>query len=132
MIVGVASSTDRATWQGFLKDGSTFTSINVPGAVSTWATGINDQGEVVGYYSDGTHTYGFLESGGTYTSFNVPGATDTEANGINDAGEIVGTFDNANGQYAFLATSSVPEPASLTLAAVGGLVIAAYTWRCRR
>jgi len=73
MIVGVASSTDRATWQGFLKNGSTYTSINVPGAVSTWANGINDAGEIVGDYSDGTHSYGFLETGGTYTTFSVPG-----------------------------------------------------------
>jgi len=131
MIVGVASSTNRATWQGFLKNGSTYTSINVPGAVSTWANGINDAGEIVGDYSDGTHSYGFLETGGTYTTFNVPGATDTYVQGINDSGLIVGYFDDAAGRYGFLATS-VPEPASLTLAAIGGLVIAAYAWRCRR
>jgi len=43
---------------------------------------------------------------------------------------IVGSFVDATGQHGFLATS-VPEPASLTLAAIGGLVIAAFAWRCR-
>ncbi|MGO9922724.1 MAG: PEP-CTERM sorting domain-containing protein [Isosphaeraceae bacterium] len=53
-------------------------------------------------------------------------------NAINDAGQIVGTYDDPSiNNHGFLATS-VPEPASLTLAAIGGLLMAAYAWRCRR
>ena len=33
---------------GFLKDGATFTTINVPGATDTIAFGINDAGQIVG------------------------------------------------------------------------------------
>jgi len=46
-------------------------------ARSTDANGINNAGEIVGYYSIGqgaTLEHGFLFSGGIYTSFDVPGA----------------------------------------------------------
>ena len=44
---------------GFLKDGSTFTQINIPGSIFTEALAINDQGQIVGDYFDdsGFHSY---------------------------------------------------------------------------
>src|SRR3954447_13134218 len=66
-----------------------FTQIDVPGAFSTQAFGINDAGQIVGTFSDSTGTgqHGFLDTGGSFTPIDVPGATiGTFANGINDAG----------------------------------------------
>jgi hypothetical protein len=40
-----------------------FNQINVPGAVSTFGTSINDAGQIVGYFTNGTGTHGFLDTG---------------------------------------------------------------------
>src|SRR5262245_18716688 len=52
--------------------------------------------------------------------------------GINDAGQIIG-YGEYQGQFfprAFLLTPAVPEPASVTLAVLGGAVAGA--WMARR
>jgi probable HAF family extracellular repeat protein len=82
----------------------TFTTIDVPGATITEAQGINNLGQIVGFFrtSASRANHGFLLSRGTFTTIDVPGATDTIANGINDRGQIVGEFD-ANGKiHGFL------------------------------
>src|SRR4051794_30810636 len=62
-----------------------FTQIDVPGATSTSASGINDAGQIVGQFNNGG-THGFLYSGGSFTQIDAPGATfaGTSASGIND------------------------------------------------
>jgi uncharacterized membrane protein len=50
---------------GFLYDGSTFTSFDAPfgGVVVTWARGINNKSQIVGFYEDNTLSdFGFLAS----------------------------------------------------------------------
>src|SRR5215831_14249160 len=80
-------------FHGFLKDGATFTTIDVPGANATVALGINDAGQIVGLFENATGTHGFLKDGATFTTIDVPDATfNTFATGINNAGEIVGYF----------------------------------------
>ena len=45
-----------------------FTTIDVPGASSTLAVGINSRGDIVGQYSAGGTTHGFLlDKEGTFT-----------------------------------------------------------------
>jgi uncharacterized membrane protein len=54
--------------------------------------GINDAGQIVGFFV-GPGEHGFLlDTGGSFTQIDVPGARSTEAFGINDAGQIVGSF----------------------------------------
>lgn len=69
------------------------TTINVSGAVSTSANGVNSSDTVVGTYISGPPYYdrAFKWSQGTITKYNYPGATATEYNSINDHGMIVGT-----------------------------------------
>jgi hypothetical protein len=71
----------------------TFTTIDVPGAGLTVVGGINNGGEMVGWYaqSGNTPASGFLFSGGNFAHFDYPGASSTDAFGINDSGLIVGT-----------------------------------------
>jgi len=81
-----------------------FITVDVPGADHTYAYGINDQGQVVGYYA-GTFngnfgTHGFLDSGGTITTLQVPGTTQTLAFGINNRGTVVGTADGQGFIYS--------------------------------
>ena len=70
----------------------TFTNIDFPGATGTSALGINDAGQIVGYYeaSDGT-SHGFLLSGGTFTTIDDPGLPGVLPIGINNSGTIVGS-----------------------------------------
>jgi probable HAF family extracellular repeat protein len=64
--------------------------------------GINDAGQVVGWYGSYPLYHGFLLSGGSYTTLDVPGASATYAQGINDAGQVVGWYTNALGTHGFL------------------------------
>jgi probable HAF family extracellular repeat protein len=51
-----------------------FTTIDVPGASNgTQVYGINDSGQIVGYYQDSSGVHGFLDTGGSFTTINVPG-----------------------------------------------------------
>src|SRR4051794_38550203 len=82
-----------------------FTTINVPGALYTSAYGINNAGQIVGSFYDGTSDHGFLDIGGSFTTIDAPGAiNDTRAYGINNAGQIVGSFYDSTGIHGFLDT----------------------------
>lgn len=54
------SYSDSIGLHGFVFDNGIYTTIDVPGAISTVATGVNVAGDVVGTYTDSTGTYGFL------------------------------------------------------------------------
>src|SRR5208283_701867 len=84
---------------GFLDTNGSFTTINDPLATGpTIAYGINDAGQVVGYYVDSTGSHGFLDTNGVFTTINDPAAgIGTEAYGINNAGQIVGAHNNSAG-----------------------------------
>jgi probable HAF family extracellular repeat protein len=70
-----------------------FTTIDFPGAVLTNAQGINDQGEIVGFYTDTAgRTHGFLQSGGHFRSIDFPNADQTQVRGIGLTGDIVGSY----------------------------------------
>ena len=71
----------------------TFTTIDVPGAMNTNITGINNLGQMVGSYLETTNgpATGFLFSNGSFTFFNYPGGNNTLAYDINDSGLICGT-----------------------------------------
>jgi hypothetical protein len=83
-------------------DGSTFTTINVPGAVSSYAHGIDSSGNVVYSWSDsGGVFHGAGRLNGKYTKFNAPGCVDTYADGINDQRVVVGVCQETSGFAGF-------------------------------
>jgi probable HAF family extracellular repeat protein len=102
MVVGFYSNTSTGKPMGFLYTNGTFADIPGPdGAVTSGAYGINDNGAIVGYYTDSSGvTHGFLLQGTTYTTMDVPGAASTSANDINNAGYIVLGWTNQSGAYA--------------------------------
>jgi len=75
-----------------------FTTIDVPGALSTSASGINARGDIVGGYTDRNgRSHGYLLRDGEFTTIDFPGAAGTvvagtDARGIGPSGEIVGTY----------------------------------------
>jgi probable HAF family extracellular repeat protein len=84
----------------------TYTSLDDPVAApgGTLAQGINNQGQIVGYYYDGNGlAHGFIYGGGAWTKLDDPSATNgTFAEGINNKGQIVGYYLDASGQHGFL------------------------------
>jgi len=68
--------------------------IDIPGAVETFANGINSTGTIAGYSDDGiTLAHGFTRSGNTLTSYDAPGAVRiTEHYGINNQGSVSGAY----------------------------------------
>ena len=100
----------------------TFTTLNVSGASSTEAVGINNAGQVVGFFADSRGVHGFINTSGTFTTLDVPGASFTQARGINNAGQVVGLFGDSSGSHGFVA-SPVPLPAAVWLlgTALGGV-----------
>lgn len=76
---------------------SVFTTFDVAGAATEEATGVNDSGQIVGYYTDSAAVrHGFTDFNGVISTFDIPGASGTELTGINNAGVISG-WDIAGG-----------------------------------
>jgi probable HAF family extracellular repeat protein len=92
----------------------TFSSLDYPGAIATTAEGINDSGQVVGYYQDGSGAFhGFLYSGGAFSSIDAPfsGAYMTVASDINNNGQIAGAYHTSfSNIYGFLLTGGAFLP----------------------
>lgn len=133
-VVGAATNSTGidppdVSFTSFLRNpDGTFTIFDVPGAINsgTQAGGINDNGDIVGFFEDAVGTHGFLrETGGAFTILDVPGAVSTLAFGIDDLGRIVGSFDDALGKHGFLrdgvgtyTTINVPGEMSTTVAGI--------------
>ena len=101
----------------FLNIGGVFSASHYPGPnafgnlpVDTYAYGINDLGQIVGYADNGT-IFGFLLSGGVYTGFSFPGTANphsaTSAFGINNSGQIVGDYSTGGVTLGFLLSGGV-------------------------
>ena len=81
-----------------------FVAITPPGAVSATATGITDQGDIVGFLTNGKGAMeGFLLKGGKYSEFEVDNSKQTMVTGINDLQQMVGSYvDSSNNLHGFV------------------------------
>ncbi len=133
-IVGSADS------HGFLLSGGNFSDFNYPGypitVDSTVPFGINDGGQIVGFYFPPSSFSGFLLSGGNFSTINYPGAVGTAPYGINNSGQIVGYYIDSSSQYhGFLLSggnfSTIDYPGAINTAAYGinnlGQIVGAYS-----
>jgi probable HAF family extracellular repeat protein len=95
---------------GFLLSGGTYITLDDPLGTDTFAKGINNAGQIVGYYSNASGTHGFVYSGGFYTTLDDPSATvnTTLAWGINDAGQVVGEY--FGGSFHGFLEIAMPNP----------------------
>jgi hypothetical protein len=112
LAAGYSSATDPAGMTGQVayrvSGGPLFTSpvfspVPLPANMNSQATGVNDSGEVVGFYQYGTDMLGnplfsaFSDILGHITPFQFPGSVDTQALGVNDHGGIVGDYVDLSG-----------------------------------
>jgi probable HAF family extracellular repeat protein len=96
---------------GFVWTNGVFTTLDVPDVGDvfvTTATGMNDNGDIVGAYildAEGS-VHGIILSKGVYTTFDVPAADGfTVGQGINNAGQIAGFYAEADGNdHGFILT----------------------------
>jgi len=115
---------------------SAFTAIKVPGATSTVASGINNVGDVTGFYTVGSGgsavTSSFLLTHAhRLITYQFPGGGDTQALGVNGSDQIVGSYLDGGGvQHGFLlsrptgprsAWQSIDDPNGVGSTVVNGL-----------
>ena len=87
-----------------------YAAINVPSAAATEARGINNNGEIVGFYKSVSCTdydikvpscnvKGFKYSNGSFVKLMVPNSISTAILGVNDLGDLVGFYKKSDGSY---------------------------------
>jgi Ca2+-binding RTX toxin-like protein/pimeloyl-ACP methyl ester carboxylesterase len=116
----IDGNTQKSVTHGFIDHNGTYTAIDVPFAASTVLSGINNLGEIVGYYDDssGGAQHGFVSSNGGYSTLDYLTSTGLAINlipqSINDLGEIVGYYyDSALNVFrGFIATPQAAAPVS--------------------
>ena len=93
---------------------TTFVTLDNPAGNNTDARGINDAGQIVGFYADPSgNQHGFLYSGGSFINVDDPlaGSTGTTIlKGINDAGQIVGSYSDGNNHNHSFVLTITPNP----------------------
>ncbi len=127
-IVGDYAQYSSPTGTAFIRntDGS-YTDIRYSQSILTSAQGINDNGEVVGYYQDGTGYHAFTYLNGTYNP--IPDASskladavpnETFATGVNNSGWIVGYYyDTSGAAHSFLEVNGAYQTIGNELHAMG-------------
>jgi hypothetical protein len=99
---------------GFLYNGSSYTTLNVPGSYGTIACGVSGNNIVGCYQTTSGQVDAFLYNGTSYTTLNIPGDDgNAQAWGIS-GNKIVGYYYDGSYTVGFLATP-VPEPSTLAL-----------------
>jgi uncharacterized membrane protein len=92
---------------GYVESNGSFSTLSYPSAVQTFLEGINDSGEIVGWYLLNGHNgaYGFSYSGGSFSPVDPPKSIGTVVTGVSNDGRIVGylaqggSFLDSGGSY---------------------------------
>jgi hypothetical protein len=128
-VVGVANG------EAFILVGTKMESLMPFGATSSVAFGVNDEGVVVGQYTEGSLMPGFVDAGGTFTKVS-PTAKSliTNLQGINNHGLAIGFYsEEADGlpQHGFsfdttsMQTMLIGDPSTARITS-GGLVLTQF------
>ena len=94
-IVGDYEVSGNPNQHAFMVKSGVFHQVTIPGFpnAAAVATGVNDNGDVVGQFNSNNTSFGFLLHNGKLTTLSFPGAqAGTNPTGINNQGTIVGTY----------------------------------------
>lgn len=102
----------------FVSQGGSMSFFQAPGAVATEARGINNAGEMVGFYSTtapqlqyvglfstAAPEHGFADINGQFSTIDVPGAVATDPAAVNLAGVIAGSYFDGAHWHGFVDTA---------------------------
>lgn len=96
----------------------------IPGVSKMNANGINDNGQVVGQFTDaGGVDHGFVYEEESFCRLDYPGATGTNILGINNLGQMVGMFTTLTGTSGFVYDRGTFSP-PLTYPGAANLTVA--------
>jgi hypothetical protein len=108
-----------------------FSPIVPPGGNNALATGINDRGDVSGFFTASNGSIvSFLLTGKSFAEFDFPKSTNTTALGVNGSDQIVGAYvDGAKKMHGFLLSSplhnakwqSIDDPKGVGTTTINGL-----------
>lgn len=102
-IVGYYADGTTAFLHGFLFSKGVYTTLDPPDSVvgETIASGINNIGQIVGYYdgADGNQ-HGFLWTAGVYSTIDFPGSSLTFITSIDNAGAMAGFYGDPFPNYS--------------------------------
>jgi hypothetical protein len=95
----------------------------------TSPVGINDSGQVTGYYWTGSTIRSFIETNGAFTALVDPAVsgttgtgTGTISRGLNNSGEVAGYYDNSTGFHPFFEIGGLFTNFEVPFAKIGGTV----------
>jgi hypothetical protein len=118
-VTGTLQDNNGGKVHGFIRDADgAITTFDYPSAGQTFASGINNLGEVTGVYlsSDLNHTYCYRRSanGNDFTTISNPDSNAVYTYGINDSGQVAGSLDFLDfihhaGYYAFVESADGTE-----------------------
>jgi len=89
---------------GFTLTGSTYTTVDFPGAAGTVLTSLNPSGQMSGFSCvvasclSGTFHSFLVSKSGVFTSFDPPGATSSTASTVIPSGAVVGAYTDSGGK----------------------------------
>ena len=101
---------------GFIYNHGQFQNVSYPGSTGTILTGVNDAGEISGYYlgpGPDQIPYGFVYSNGTFHPVNIPNTASNIVFGVNAKGDLAGVYQAV--QFGNTPPSS--EPTAIRLEA---------------
>lgn len=98
------------TYHAYKDSGGVLTDLGTPDGFGSFAYGINNSGDVVGYIWDWFNTgpsHAFLYTGGVLLDLGTFGGDRAWFEAINDSGLIVGSVDAGSGSYGLLYSSGL-------------------------
>ena len=113
---GNTRSPDGENMIGFTLIDGVLSTYDVPGSLTFGFYGLNNAGQVVGFYQDANEvSHGVVVKDGELTQFDFPGAAETEIFGVSESGLLIGDIFDADGAiHGFVGSEQFDVPGAVT------------------